>query len=571
MFAALLAAAVVAVVVLVAGLEQLVYDGMAFTEPSKAGIAAAALACIAWERRRGRAGRPVARRTARAVAVALGLGSLGMWYAGAVFSYSGFFHVWDQFHYVIGSKYFRELGYDGIYRCSAVALDRAGTVDMPGTLPGRPVPLDLRAEVRGPGYLIRDLGRGNVVVPAAGALADAGACTRRFSPARWASFQHDVVFFRLQVDAGHWQMMVRDHGYNPPPTWTAMGGAIAGLRPASKVWMLVLALLDPALVLAAFAALWWGFGWRTAALGAVFWGCQGFSPFFWTGGAFLRQDWFFFTILSVCLARRGRHAAAGASLAVAAALRVFPALLAIGWMVMLLDPRTRRRGRGAMLRTAAGGLAAAAVMLAAGAAVAGPKAYPAFVRHIRLHQQTPLTNEIGLRPLLAGGIDAGPSTGRLRRLRDERLPDPVQRWKEIRAERWQSRRLAAWAIALLLAVPFVAAVRRARRPWAAPGLSALWIVVTLQVTAYYYGFLAVTAPLARLRPRVEVWLLAFAVASQVAAAALWWHDERHLAFSALALAYVVAVNAAFARRRLGPTPLPMIPDQGVTSPAAGTL
>jgi hypothetical protein len=24
------------------------------------------------------------------------------------------FHVWDQFHYVIGSKYFPELGYDGI-------------------------------------------------------------------------------------------------------------------------------------------------------------------------------------------------------------------------------------------------------------------------------------------------------------------------------------------------------------------------------------------------------------------------------------------------------------------------
>lgn len=534
---------------IVAALHWRLFRSAIWPDVAKAAIAAGALAMLAWERHRRRAGRPVARRTARRMGIALVAAAVLAWYAGALYAYRGFFHVWDQFHYVVGSKYFRELGYDGLYRCAAVALDQTGTVRQRD---GSPV--DLRAEVRAPGFLVRDLDRGNVLVPAAGALADPGACTGRFTPARWNAFRRDVVFFRMAAGAQHWAQMQRDHGYNPPPPWTAVGGAVAGLRPASSGWMVALALLDPLLVLGAFAALAWAFGWRTASLAAVFWGCQAFAPFFWTGGAFLRQDWFFLSVLAVSLSRRGRHAAAGASLAVAACLRVFPALLAIGWVVMLLDPRTARPRRRAMLRTAAGGLAAAVVMLAAGAAAAGPGAYPAFVRHIRLHERTPLTNEMGLRPLLTSGIGHGPASGRLRYLRDERLPDPVQPWKDVRSARWRSRQPVAWMLALLLAAPFVIAVRRARRTWAAPGLSTLWIALMLQLTSYYYAVLVAIAPLARLRRRLEVWMPAAALASQIAAAALWWMDERHLALSAIALALVIAANSVFVirgSRRLG--------------------
>ena len=60
--------------------------------------------------------------------------------------------------------------------------------------------------------------------------------------------------------------------------------------------------------------------------------------------------------------------------------------------------------------------------------------------------------------------------------------------------------------------------------------------------------LVVITPLARLRRRLEAWMLAAALASQVAAAALWWLDERHLALSAIALALVLAATGVFVTR-----------------------
>jgi hypothetical protein len=37
-------------------------------------------------------------------------------------------HIWDQFHYVIGSKYFPELGYDGLYVATVAAFEEKGPV-----------------------------------------------------------------------------------------------------------------------------------------------------------------------------------------------------------------------------------------------------------------------------------------------------------------------------------------------------------------------------------------------------------------------------------------------------------
>ena len=60
------------------------------------------------------------------------------------------------------------------------------------------------------------------------------------------------------------------------------------------------------------------------AVGAIFWGCQSSAPFYWTGGALLRQDWLFFSVLSVACIRRGHHKIAGASLVYAGLLRMQP-------------------------------------------------------------------------------------------------------------------------------------------------------------------------------------------------------------------------------------------------------
>ncbi|HEX8694893.1 MAG TPA: hypothetical protein VF746_20870 [Longimicrobium sp.] len=532
-----------------AAVQRLTFGGNVAMDTAKVAVVAAALACVVYERHRARAGRPVAPRVKRRVGLALAAAAVAAYFSGALYSYRGFYHVWDQYHYFVGSRYFRELGYDGLYRCAAVAMDELGAVRYPGER-GRPAVADLRAEVRAPGRLIRNLGVDNTLVPAARALAEPAACRARFTPARWAAFRADVRFFRLAAGPADWERMQQDHGYNPPPAWTLAGGALAGLRPAGTRWLQALGALDVVLLLGMLGALGWAFGWRVAALGAVFWGCQAWSTFYWTGGAFLRQDWLFFLVLSVCLARRRWYAASGAALACSALLRVFPVLLLAGPAALALWSlvRTRRIPR-PVLRFAAGGALAAAVLVPASLAVVGRGSYAGFARHIRVHERTPLTNHVGLRTLLAAGVGRGPGSARLEYLRDERAPDPVAPWKEARSARRERTRPLFWLLAAAAGAWFLVILRRVRRLWAAQALSLAWLVLLPELTCYYYSFLVLAAPLSRLRRRLEVPLLALAALSQVAWSAFWWNDDRYATLSLLAVAFTIVLLAAFTPRR----------------------
>src|ERR1700741_880488 len=346
----------VAFALALAALQRLALDGPLLVDLAKGLIAASAVAAGVYERHRSRSGRALADRAKRRAAAGLAAAAIVAYFAGAAYSYRGLFHAWDQYHYFVGSKYFRELGYGGLYRCTTVALDEGG----------------FRAEVRAPGTLIRNLGVDNRLIPAADALAAPEECRSRFSAERWLWFVADVRFFRQSAGAANWERIQRDHGYNAPPVWTLVGGSLASLAPASAPWQRALAALDVALVLAGFLVIRRAFGWRVASLAAVFWGCQAFSSYFWTGGAFLRQDWLFFLILTVCLARRRCYVAAGAALAVASLLRVFPVLLLIGPLAMAGWSVWRRpKVPPAAMRFAAGGGLAARVLVPASPPVAG--------------------------------------------------------------------------------------------------------------------------------------------------------------------------------------------------------
>ena len=533
-----------------AGVQRLGMGSVIGLEWAKGAIAAVAVACLAYERHRRAARRPVPERTARAVGTALAAAAVAAYFAGLGYSYRTAFHVWDQYHYVVGSRYFAELGYDGLYRCAAVAQAELPPAAYPDPLTGRAAPADPAAEVRLPGRMIRNLGVDNTLVPAGRLLAEPELCRGRFSAARWEAFRADVAFFRMAAGAYDWSLMQRDHGYNPPPVWTMVGGTIASLRPVSAGWLRVLALLDVALLAGAFAALAWAFGWRVAAVGAVFWGTQAFAPFFWTGGAFLRQDWLFWLVLSACLARKRRWELAGASLAFASLLRVFPALAAAGWAVQALW-QLARTGRLAAehRRLLVGGLAAVAVLVPASMAVAGRDSYAQFARHIAVHDRTPLTNHVGLRVLLSHGLGAGPESGRLKYVLEPEAPDPHAAWKEMRAARWETMRPAAWMIVAVTLAWFARIVVRIRRPWIALGISQLWIVLLAQLTCYYYVFLLLTAPLTKARRSLEIPFVALSALSQAAWGAFWWNDDRYAALSVLAVGFCYAVAAAFFRGR----------------------
>ena len=56
----------------------------------------------------------------------LGLLAAACWWNLFQFNYPIFGHPSETYHYYIGSKYFRELGYTRLYRCTAVADAEAG-------------------------------------------------------------------------------------------------------------------------------------------------------------------------------------------------------------------------------------------------------------------------------------------------------------------------------------------------------------------------------------------------------------------------------------------------------------
>ena len=57
--------------------------------------------------------------------IALGVLSFGAYWNFGSFHFGNYIHIWDTFHYYVGSKYFKELSYDRLYECVAVADSEA--------------------------------------------------------------------------------------------------------------------------------------------------------------------------------------------------------------------------------------------------------------------------------------------------------------------------------------------------------------------------------------------------------------------------------------------------------------
>jgi hypothetical protein len=201
------------------------------------------------------------RRTRGTALAALGLlGGLGWWHFLAVPLW-GNVHEHDAFHYYLGARYFPELGYTHLYLCTLGAdLERG---------------LD-------PGTRVRDL-ETNELAPAVLRFDDARACRERFRPERWHAFRSDLDWFRARLSKTEWHQIRRDHGFNGSPVWLLAGGLLASAPGGARAlpW---LALADPLLLVAMWLGVVAAFGWRTAAVAAVFWGTNGIAGFDWTGG-----------------------------------------------------------------------------------------------------------------------------------------------------------------------------------------------------------------------------------------------------------------------------------------------
>ncbi|MBI4950965.1 MAG: hypothetical protein HY908_02955 [Myxococcales bacterium] len=621
-------------------MEAVVPDQERAVAISKAGIAILAAAAVFYEQHRRGIGRPVSERWKRFAAFALALAAVVAYFNSFKFGYPKYYHRWDQYHYYMGAKYFKELGYTDLYRCAVVAQDEMGEVlvqndgaptarredwqkemrhpDKKVRKLGTPLPSDQARhavdEVLGDlGLVVTDeaarqkleelaLGKGvplaedhraelealarevgepsaggpapkdalvdaNLLIPVKEVLATRDYCTDRFSPERWEEYKQDVKFFRIVSGPGPgwWAQMQQDHGYNPPPVWTIAGKILGELHFASVRYLQLLATLDLLYLAGMFAALYWGFGWRVMAVAAIFWGTQSSAPFLWTGGALLRQDWIFFLVFSVACIRKRCFKLAGAAVVYAGLLRVFPGLVVIGTLLPFVAHIVRKRrihpDHGRMLL---GGVIAAALLIPASLWASGQSSYKDFYEHtLKVHDQTPLTNHMGLRVLVSHNPtpcsvdtkkdppdppDKCQATGRMQFTRDNRLTDPFEVWKRMRNERYDKWKLVAYAITGLTLLGFGLVTWRIKSLWVAQCLGQVFIILLSQLTCYYYSFLILSAPLIKLRASIELLLYGLAAVTQIIWLNTEYNDSRYYALTAVSLVACWVMIGLFFRK-----------------------
>jgi predicted RNase H-like HicB family nuclease len=298
------------------------------------------------------------------------------------FNYGRFAHALEMFHYQLGSKYFPELGYDGLYGASVVAQ------------------VESRPNVPAP-RRIRDL-KTNAIVPASGAIARRAEVVARFSPARWKSFVADYAYFSWVVE--QWPDVLIDHGYNPSPAWTFVGRVFNSWLPLNASTVSLLALLDWVLIGASLVVVGRTYGGAVAATFAILLGLGYPWRYVWVGGAFLRYDWFAAVVIGVCMLKRGRFGVAGALFAYATAVRIFPALLLVGVGVVAARDVLRRRETRWVVRFGGTFVGCLAACFIAGAlAGRGFGAWGEFARDIKKHHATWSVNTVGLELLFLHG------------------------------------------------------------------------------------------------------------------------------------------------------------------------
>jgi hypothetical protein len=312
--------------------------------------------------------------------------SVAVWFSFGLLHGRHITHHWEQFHHFLGSRYFAELGYDGLY--SASLADHA----------------DYAPDAWVPQYT-RDL-RDNKLVPSLALVPHMREVYARFTPERWADFSRDNRFFIDWNSFGNLTRFRNDHGYNASPAWTFVAQQVGRWVPASLGGMIALGSLDVLLLGLAFAMLWRSFGLSAGCVAIALFG-TGFLPEWeFVGGSFLRFDWLAALALALCMLERRRPAAAGALIAYAAATRVFPVLFLLGPAVVAA--RALRRGERPRWALPLGAGFAAALLLCVGAgclAGRGVQAWPEFAHEIRGHSRLWFNNNVGLENVLLYDLD----------------------------------------------------------------------------------------------------------------------------------------------------------------------
>lgn len=310
----------------------------------------------------------------------------------------GFVNRWELYHYQLGSKYFPELGYDGLYAASLLAQQQSA--------PELPV---------GP---VRDLVT-NKLVSFKQHEPKLREVRARFSEERWRSFVADHRNYIEGSYPAFWESIRQDHGYNPTPAWTFVARLFDARLGSSDVELGFLASLDFALMAVMFTIVFRTYGYQIGCLGLAIAGL-GFGWRYMYIGALLRLDWLAAVVIGICMLKRERFAIAGACIGYAAVVRLFPALFLAGPAILALKCWLGGERPRWPVRLAAGFALVTCLGLIGGSMTGrGARAWTEFADDIRVHRETWFTNAVGMDTLFASGpsfmLLADPVEGRRRK------------------------------------------------------------------------------------------------------------------------------------------------------------
>jgi hypothetical protein len=514
---------------------------------------------LMYEARANKLGEFISPKLKRNVAIVFTVLGFGVYfdYFNPNTRYSEYYHRHEFYHYYLGSKFFREVGYKRLYECTAIAEIELGRA----------------ANVRKRD--IRDL-RVNLIKPILDTevVKDPKHCTQHFSKDRWAAFKKDVDWFYKSAAGNYWENMIKDHGYNPPPVWTMTGKFFANMGEADDGFFKWLASIDICLHLGAVAMLVWAFGWRTTAIGVVFWGCNKAADFYWTGGAFIRQDWWFFLVASLCLTKKKFFFLAGFALMWSGLLRIFPLIFFGGWAIaILIHVALRIRGKreairdklaflnrpvlnlldGRHWRLIGGAVLALAILVPVSmVATRGPtdqhvySPYVNFYNHtLKTLGTTALTNHMGLESVMVHNWE-----GRMRFLRNDNQDDPFEGWKANRSNRFQQMKPIYYAILLGLVAWMTWAMRRTKLLWLCLPITLPLVCALSNMTCYYYSLFIVACAMVHVRPALGPPML---VTAGVSSFMLWpprgyyWVDDRFVAQAYLFIGFSLMILWIYSR------------------------
>jgi Glycosyltransferase family 87 len=399
-------------------------------------------------------------------------------------------HVWDQYHYFIGSKYFHELRYDGLYVATLQARrERQPEVELPER--------------------VRDLRTGQLV-PLSTVADHTLEVRQRFSDEQWERFSDDALRFYLQDD------IFLDNGLKATPTHVQVLRLFSSWQPFRTRSMLLAASLDFILLGLAGFAIYRAFGLSVLAAASLIFGFGFCSRYYWVGGAFMRHDWLAALLIAAAALQLQRFRIAGVAIAYATVVRVFPILFIVPLLVFWFAQRRRGEDTRPAFEVCIT-FAVSLVLLIAVGWIAEPWAWANSVSGLIAHSRIIFPSSVGLRiPFITSAEN----------FRGE-LVNPATLYDYVAITqdylRLQSERLWLIVIAMLAMVAFtLRAAWRAPNAVAAFSLGAALVFALTAPTCYYGTFFVLLAFVRPIRTAITfsiAALLCFLVAALVFALA----------------------------------------------------